>query len=86
MSWERTSPDGYTEWFRNTCKGGRGADLVPLGHYIYDMCLVETPVNISPLPTRRKPKDEPQLTLLFLHLNQRRIPESVGSSVRAAVR
>jgi len=30
------------------------------------------------------PKHEPQLTLLFLHLNQRRIPESVGSSVRAA--
>jgi len=46
-----TNLDGYTEWFRNTCRGEREADLVPLGHYIYGMCLVEMPVNIS--PTRR---------------------------------
>ena len=54
MSWERTNLDGYTEWFRNTCRGGREADLVPLGHYIYDMCLVGTTVNISPSSTRRQ--------------------------------
>ena len=51
VSLERTNLDGCTEWSRNICRDGRGVDLVPLGHYIYDMCLVEGPVNISPSPT-----------------------------------
>ena len=54
MSWEHTNLDGYTEWSRSTCRDEREAGLVPLEHCIYDMCLVETAVNISPSPTRRQ--------------------------------
>ena len=53
MSRERTNLDGCTEWSRNTCKGEREADLVPLEHYIYDMYLGERPVNISRSSTRK---------------------------------
>lgn len=53
MRREHTNLDGYIEWSQNICRDERGADLVPLEHYIYDMCLVETSAGVSPLPTRR---------------------------------
>lgn len=52
VGWEHTNLDECTEWSRSICRGEREVDLVLLGHCIYDMCLVEMPVSISPSPTR----------------------------------
>ena len=54
----------------------------------YTTCVWWKPRSI-PLPRPRgdkKPKHEPRLTWLFVHLNLRQIPEGVGSSECAAER